>query len=132
MYIGQNEMYIWGTNVHRVAYTFAQSPLNGVDHEHDHERTLLDRHPAGSSCTGGMDDIEDDEWMPDVDELIADDQAIGAAAYDELEDNDYMMIQAGEDDARRRSDAGDDDQSGEGGEGRAEGDGWGGIKPMHA
>ena len=34
-----------------------------------------------------------------------------------------MMIQAGEDDARRRSDAGDDGRSGGG---RAEGDGWGG------
>ena len=44
-------------------------------------------------------------WMPDIDELIADDQAVSAAAYDELEDNDYLMQEAGENATREQDDA---------------------------
>ena len=69
--------------------------------------------------TRGGDDNDGDMWMPDVDELIADDQAVSAAAYDELEDNDYMMMMqdAGADAARGPDDADDaDGRSGEGGD----------------
>ena len=63
--------------------------------------------------------------MPDIDELIADDQAVSAAAYDELEDNNYMMMmQDTGENARERDD--DDDMDGQsGGRGDA-GNGRGG------
>ena len=67
-------------------------------------------------------------WLPDVDELINDDQAVGAAIYDELEDNDYMMMQAeaDEDGAQRREhdEAADEGSGGD----RDGGDGGGGRR----
>ena len=65
--------------------------------------------------------------MPDIDELIADDQAIGAAEYDELEDNDYIMLMmqdTGGSDECRSGNAGDENERG--GESGAEGSGSGG------
>ena len=73
-----------------------------------------------------MDDDEGDMWMPDIDELIADDQAVSAAAYDELEDNDFIMMMVqdtGENAARKQDDPDNaDGQSvGRGGEGGGRG-----------
>ena len=74
-----------------------------------------------------MDDDEEDMWIPDFDELIADDQAIGAAEHNELEYDDYTMMQdAGENDTCWRGDVDNEDaQSDEGGAKGNENDGRG-------
>ena len=55
-------------------------------------------------------------WIPDVEELINDDQAMGAAMYDELEDNDFYMVQASADEDGGRgqvhADDGEDEERG--------------------